>query len=301
MFKLLFVAACATAAVLPDWDLLGGSVDYDAPKEVLTFSNDYEKIAGVNGSLSLEHSVVSKSVGGQTLKGHVFWANPINAFHIYTSTDGCPGRDEVSVNSKARGCYVATNLGFFNMSTGECRGHVVSNGKLIQSATNSKSSFGVRKDGTLIAGYVNKTLAKDGNWLHLAQGRGWLVRNGKSYISTAASKESISDSFVSLHAPRLAVGFDTKGRIGICAIEGKESTSYGPPLGDFATLLISLGFQNAINFDGGGSVTLVWNKQICMASGLNNLECKTAVSAAQEEPPVNVYERPVTTISCLMK
>ncbi len=58
--------------------------------------------------------------------------------------------------------------------------------------------------------------------------------------------------------PRSAIGTDSTGRkLFIVAVDGRQIASKGMTQEEMATLLIELGVYNAINFDGGGSTTLI--------------------------------------------
>ena len=73
--------------------------------------------------------------------------------------------------------------------------------------------------------------------------------------SATASTWCWNDS--ELH-PRTAVGIDRdKGRILLLVVDGRSSTSRGYTLVEEARLLRKLGAEDAINFDGGGSSTMV--------------------------------------------
>ena len=58
--------------------------------------------------------------------------------------------------------------------------------------------------------------------------------------------------------PRTAVGIDRdKGRILLLVVDGRSSRSRGYTLVEEARLMRQLGAEDAINFDGGGSSTMV--------------------------------------------
>ncbi|MGO1545518.1 MAG: phosphodiester glycosidase family protein [Gulosibacter sp.] len=57
--------------------------------------------------------------------------------------------------------------------------------------------------------------------------------------------------------PRTGVGFNADGSIMyLVAVDGRQATSRGLALNDFAQLFIDLGAQDAVNLDGGGSTTM---------------------------------------------
>jgi hypothetical protein len=91
----------------------------------------------------------------------------------------------------------------------------------------------------------------------LIGGIGWLVRNGSVYVDESAAREGIDPSFVTLLSARSAIGHDAEGRLIHVEWDGK-SNERGIALPAFAQLLRDqYGLINAINLDGGGSVTHV--------------------------------------------
>jgi hypothetical protein len=62
-------------------------------------------------------------------------------------------------------------------------------------------------------------------------------------------------------APRTSVGVDTgNGHVLVVAVDGRQSRARGMSLPAFAGLLRSLGVDDAVNLDGGGSTTMVARK-----------------------------------------
>lgn len=56
-------------------------------------------------------------------------------------------------------------------------------------------------------------------------------------------------------APRVAIGNDINGNLMILQVNGYEPQKLGLNVYEMTDLLLFLGFQNAINLDGGGSAT----------------------------------------------
>lgn len=141
-------------------------------------------------------------------------------------------------------------------------------------------------------GYVNETDAASAT--QLITGQGWLVRGGKSYVTKSLQTEPMrlqrSGSpyhFAALIAPRLAVGIDVAHRIVVVAVDGLESAYRGVTLFEFADILIRLGLQQAINLDGGGSVSMFVNESlvsipsdVCNGSHPFAIRCPRKVSTA---------------------
>lgn len=102
-------------------------------------------------------------------------------------------------------------------------------------------------------------------FVQLVAGVGWLVRNGKSYIYDSFNVEFDKTqeqanlwSFSQFLSARVAIGHDKLGAIKMVVIDG-ETRKRGMGLYELADFLVSLGFVNAINLDGGGSTTMVIN------------------------------------------
>lgn len=87
-----------------------------------------------------------------------------------------------------------------------------------------------------------------------------LVRDGK--VSVEAAKESWEPAFATSTHPRSALGFSGSKLI-LATVDGRmPGYSAGVSLADMAQIMISLGAQQAINLDGGGSTTLVARDQV---------------------------------------
>jgi len=88
-------------------------------------------------------------------------------------------------------------------------------------------------------------------------GRYWLTRGGKVVAKAQTG---------SFHArnPRTIVGTAADGTIRLVTIDGRRTTSVGTTLVETAQVAQSLGLQDAINLDGGGSTAMA------LASGLLN-------------------------------
>ena len=198
-------------------------------------------------------------------------ADPLHHLSVFPPPEGCstystPGETADFVG----GCDVATNGGFFipagrNASLG-CVGHIISNGHVVQRSSRQNVFFGIEKvHGAFqyAVGYASPDEVNRRHWLQLVSGVVWLVKDGVSFVTESLKYEDFSaetsgsgETFASLIAPRLAVGFDRSMALVIVAVDGSEPDWQGLSLYDFAKVLISLGVQNAVNLDGGGSVSV---------------------------------------------
>ncbi|ELU02036.1 hypothetical protein CAPTEDRAFT_91764 [Capitella teleta] len=195
-----------------------------------------------------------------------------------------------------RQCLLAVNAGFFNVTDGRCIGNVISDG---YEAANShgiqNAHFGIRKDKKLFFGYIGEDVDISADFDQLVGGVIWLVRNGENYIDVSKEAECPDaqstgqlQGFIDVTSSRIAVGHDAEGRLIIVHVEG-QTWSRGVNLNEFADYLISVGVVNAINLDGGGSVTAVVNGSLINYPGddcvINNTTYKC--------------ERNVSTILCI--
>jgi len=299
LLSVVLVVASAKVSLLDMMPVTGSFPGSEPP--VGNFASDYVTAAAAGGEFKVVgHKVLKESLIGQTITGHALIIQGAGeAFHIYNPDDKCPGVAATSTTSSKHHCKVATNAGFFNMQKSTCVGEIISDGKVVHSDDSKRRiSFGITHDGKYIAGYVNESVVKKSNFKQLVQGRGWLVRNGKSYIQTAAEKEGIASSFIQLLAPRLAIGWDKEGRLLLVVVDGVEAKKKGLDLKTFANFLVKSGAVEAVNLDGGGSVTLVWDGHICESSGVGQESCHGNPTEFGPIPENKPYERPVTSITC---
>jgi len=230
---------------------------------------------------------------GQPITGYLaIVANPLSHFGILPApgsrVSGANYRctlHKTSETATTDGCLYATNAGFFNMQTGACLGHVVHDSQLLQVQYNGNANFGIDRDGNFISGYLTDEQVRSMGFVELISGRGWLVRNGESVLKESIVKENIDNRFVTIKAPRTAMGYDREGRLMILSVDGEEDIGAGADLHDFTKLLLDLGASNAVNLDGGGSGTVFYRGHI--------------ISKPTCDDTPRICERPVTTIVCV--
>lgn len=145
---------------------------------------------------------------------------------------------------------VMLNGGFFDMKTGETSSNLVVDGK--REGTGC-SSFGLMK---MRDGRINfSNIAPDYSlYEDFIGGTPSLIKNGKIDIDG-----DYGTSFNGKN-PRSAVG-DDKGNLYLVAVDGRRSEAPGMTLQELAEFMLSIGCQNAINLDGGGSTRLLVNGQ----------------------------------------
>uniref|UniRef100_A0A8D0Q751 N-acetylglucosamine-1-phosphodiester alpha-N-acetylglucosaminidase n=1 Tax=Sus scrofa TaxID=9823 RepID=A0A8D0Q751_PIG len=210
---------------------------------------------------------------GRAVAGHLTRAaEPLRTFSVLEpgGPGGCASRRRVTVEETAReaGCSVAQNGGFFRMDTGECLGNVVSDGRLVGNAEGLQNAqFGIRRDGTLVTGYLSEeeVLDTENPFVQLLSGVVWLIRNGSIHIneSQAAECDETQETgsfskFINVISARTAVGHDRKGQLVLFHVDG-QTEQRGINLWEMAEFLLKQDVVNAINLDGGGSATFVLN------------------------------------------
>ncbi|MFC6983158.1 phosphodiester glycosidase family protein [Streptomyces cirratus] len=105
-------------------------------------------------------------------------------------------------------------------------------------------------------------------------GRYRLLRDGASALG--------EDAALTRRAPRTAAGVTADGTLLLVTIDGRESgVSAGATLGEAADLMASLGAENAVGLDGGGSTTVV------VGGKLRNRPRETEGQPVTERPVAN--------------
>ncbi|GLD53260.1 N-acetylglucosamine-1-phosphodiester alpha-N-acetylglucosaminidase-like protein [Lates japonicus] len=183
---------------------------------------------------------------------------------------GCEKSHRVTVEetAKAAGCLYAQNAGFFNITSDACLGNVVSDGRMVRDSGGVQNAqFGIRKDGSLVFGYLAQedVLDEFNPFVQLVSGVVWLLRNGEVYInqSLKAECDKITDQvvfreFVEMQSARTVVGHDVKGNVVLFHVDGR-SKERGMNLWEVAEFLKKNEVINAVNLDGGGSSSFVVN------------------------------------------
>ncbi|PNJ16551.1 NAGPA isoform 11 [Pongo abelii] len=154
------------------------------------------------------------------------------------------------------------------MNSGECLGNVVSDERRVSSSGGLQNAqFGIRRDGTLVTGYLSEeeVLDTENPFVQLLSGVVWLIRNGSIYINESQATECDEtqetgsfSKFVNVISARTAIGHDRKGQLVLFHADG-QTEQRGINLWEMAEFLLKQDVVNAINLDGGGSATFVLN------------------------------------------
>jgi len=259
--------------------------------------------ANPQGAEAIEPIVQHLRIEQNSYKGFIsgslfVLSNPLKHFAFEQPYGGCGhNRQRTSLTAQHAGCAVATNAGFFDVHNGDCLGTLVTGGKVIQNTGYQNAMFGLTKDGRLITGYLHADQVEADGFEELVAGVIWLVRDGVNYVKASLKVENMTvqatgSAFATIESARTALGHDKDGNVIVLTIDGK-SYQRGVNLYEMADILISLGIQNAINLDGGGSATATANGTVV---NYPSDECPT-----QYHGVTTSCERAITSITCFHK
>ena len=178
----------------------------------------------------------TKTFQSKNVVGHVVTIeDPFRTFSVlepkeiggcYTST-----RSTVAESARQRKCWVSANAGYFRTLDGKCYGNVFSDGRKVQDSGGvQNANFGIRKDGTLVVGYLSEEMVhqRENPFIQLVSGVIWLIRNGSIYVDESKKAEcreteetGSMDVFADVMSARTALGHDKHGRVIIVQIDGK--------------------------------------------------------------------------------
>lgn len=142
----------------------------------------------------------------------------------------------VAQSSKQQDCHMAVNAGFFDPhekgpNYGKCYGNIISNGHYVQDSRGiQNANFGIRRDGTIVIGYLSQedVLNTRNGFLQLVSGVGWVLRNGELYLEESVKAEckdtqttSTLKNFFNVMSARTLIGFDGNGYVHIVQFDGK--------------------------------------------------------------------------------
>jgi len=97
----------------------------------------------------------------------------------------------------------------------------------------------------------------------LVGGWGRLVKNGKNVAVYLDSSEHTMPRFSKNRHPRTGIGFSQDStKLFFIIVDGRQKSSKGMSLSEFADLMIAQGIYQGLNLDGGGSTTMVINNEV---------------------------------------
>lgn len=110
---------------------------------------------------------------------------------------------------------------------------------------------------------VNEFSPKIRNLKSLVGGWPVLVKDGQNMIRRNHSLEGVTEKFSENRHPRSGIGFSAdKNTFYMITIDGRQQSSRGMTLLEFANLMITEGIYYGLNLDGGGSTTMVINGKV---------------------------------------
>jgi exopolysaccharide biosynthesis protein len=89
---------------------------------------------------------------------------------------------------------------------------------------------------------------------------GWprILRDGQNVAGDAATVEGTISRNAEMRHPRTSVGFSRdSSTLFMLAVDGRSESSGGMTLSELASMMRHVGAWHAMNFDGGGSTTMV--------------------------------------------
>jgi len=142
------------------------------------------------------------------------------------------------------------NADFFNTSTGEPRGILVRNGKVLKTTwanDRSRSFLAIKKDGKAFIGDREDFATLKNDFEDALGGGPMLVKNNEILTQTDLSIE-----------PRTGVGLSPDGKLYFIVVDGRSFYySNGITITALGHMLKACGATTAINVDGGGSSTFM--------------------------------------------
>ncbi|HEX2868425.1 MAG TPA: phosphodiester glycosidase family protein [Ignavibacteriales bacterium] len=142
--------------------------------------------------------------------------------------------------------------------------HTITKGKIILSGSGAFAQVlekGVKYGDTLrlvarLNPYFKGIRTLSGGWPQI-------VANGLNIADQADSIEGTFPKFSKVRHPRTGIGFSIDSlTIYLITVDGRQESSSGLTLGEFADLMISEGVFEGLNLDGGGSTTMVINGKV---------------------------------------
>lgn len=94
---------------------------------------------------------------------------------------------------------------------------------------------------------------------------GWplLVKAGMNMIRRNTALEGVSEKFSEQRHPRTGIGYSAdKNKLYLITVDGRQQSSRGMTLLEFANLMIAEGVHFGLNLDGGGSTTMLINGKV---------------------------------------
>lgn len=94
-------------------------------------------------------------------------------------------------------------------------------------------------------------------------GGGHILRDGMDVSAESIDREGIAESFLTTRHPRTLIASNKdQSKVWLIVADGRQASSVGMNFVDMAKFLLDLGATDAVNLDGGGSTTMVYNGSV---------------------------------------
>ena len=214
------------------------------PKKHGNLTHETIKTLKQSKEIQLDYFMKKFLAYGLQFGHHAIIKDPATMISIQQPLDGgCQNLSTSTVKDTAiqNGCYIATNAGYFVPSDrtpyGACLGNIISDSKVIRKTGIQNANFGIRRDGSIVIGYLSEDEVTDSEnpFVQLVTGVGWIIRNGKSY-ATESIKAECKDTqttgdmqrFFDVQSARTLIGVDGNGYVHLVTVDGKTySRGYG--------------------------------------------------------------------------
>lgn len=260
---ILFLTAFAsTAFAAIDASLLFGD-------RIITSEKEYRLVSGVvERDFVLNNKSKTEQINCFVME--VDLNNPdVSVIAAYNDGDAdewarIPVRDQAMAMENKKGVNVigAVNGDFHNTTTGEPSGVLVMDSSILHTSS-SRAFFAILKNGTAV---IRNAGGKTSDVAEAVGGRHRLVRDRQNVAP--------SDGL----APRTAIGIKADGSIVMLVVDGRQApSSCGMDLPEVAATMLALGCVDALELDGGGSATLLAQREAS-----SDLECRNSPSYGYE-------------------
>lgn len=230
---------------------------------------DISPVAGINRAAGKVRNCGIGDAQGSALAAHDKTCLRSNELVLLTREAGFgPEPDTLWVSINAQGQLSAIHPdsqsdGYSLTATGDLRPYLQA--KLKDKSTLTMALDVSEENGQPILSSDNvEALAAAPTLLHHGQAsrrehiEGW-------QLSTSADHQRrlLVHRWINLRNPRTALGITAKGNILLVTVDGRQpGTSAGLSIEELRQLMLSLGAEDGINLDGGGSTTMVINNQV---------------------------------------
>jgi hypothetical protein len=125
---------------------------------------------------------------------------------------------------------------------------------------NRYSRIGAGDTLSVFLGFTNSELT---NVDQVVGGGGRILRDGADATSENQNLEGIAEAFLSNRHPRTLVATNRDAsKAWLVVVDGRQASSLGMSFPEMANMLLELGAWDAVNLDGGGSSTMIYQDQV---------------------------------------